>query len=101
MSGMIRASDRDASCCARGRALSAKHVPGWKPVLRSNMLPDVRRREIEFALRGQSGGFGAQDPVLADLKRNFFAILQTLLRILLLGHAGADDQAAGQFQLDA
>src|SRR6266478_2062302 len=26
MSGMIRASDREVSCCARGRALSAKQV---------------------------------------------------------------------------
>src|SRR5205823_5286226 len=54
----------------------------------------------EFRFGRQGAPFARQDAVLANLKRDFLAVLQTLVSILLLAHPRPNHQTAREFQLD-
>src|SRR2546430_16207123 len=74
----------------------------WEFFINSNPLAESHRHVVRHGhFRRQFFALSREHPILSDLKRNFLAVFESLKCVLLLCHAGADEQSARQFHFNA
>jgi len=85
-----------ADLAARGVAVTSIVRPGS----RHQPPPDSTVVHAPLEAAALRGAFAGQDAVLADLERDIPPVFEPLMGVFFFAHAGAQEQAAGQFELN-